>query len=225
MGDAVDASVAKIIRHLAPACIMRSRPAARSQGALHFCVIVVDRPDGKMRWRIRGTTIHLHIANVESLRKQLSAGYPPALVRICSTAEYVHGDQRVAREVQELAQKALQYAAPKGKAAFYVQARNTPFDLLREFGSLRETDAAAAGLAGMKAVVSALHAYGALNPRLTGGMRGLMNALERTDPEASAMLSTVLQTAPCALASKQYLVEGIVKRILGSEQFDCEFGD
>ena len=223
--DAVDGSIAKIIRHLAPACIMRNRAPARSQSALYFLVIVTDRPDGKMRWRIHGTAVHLHIANVESLRKQLSAGYPPALIRICSTAEYVHGDQRLAREMQSLAQKVLQSAAPSGRAAFHVQARNTPFDLLREFESLCETDPTAAGLVGMKAVIAALHAYGALNPRLTGGIRGLLNEIERVDPQASAMLSTVLETAPCALSGKRHTIENIVKRILGSEQFDCEFGD
>lgn len=63
-------------------------------------------------------------------------------------------------------------------------------------------------------------------PRLlTGGVKRLMNELERVDPQTSAMLSTVLETAPCALSGKRHIIEGIVKRILGSEQFDCEFGD
>lgn len=218
------ACIERIVRQFMPACVLERTTVVgpKQPQCLTFCVVVADRPDARMLWKVDGHTIKLFVSGVASLRKQLRHGGPEDLVRSLSGARFVHGDRRLADELQASARETLRSAPPAPTGERLFDMRSLPFDLLREFEGQRTRDLIGAGLVLARLIITSVDAYCARNRIWAHACSDGPSVIRTHDARVAEMLERVMIAPLSSTCADPSALEELICALAGRESFDHE---
>jgi hypothetical protein len=118
----------------------------RRERRFSLCVVVATDIFERLRWQVADSKIDLFVIGAARLTALLERGAEQHLVRLCAFSHHAFGEESLGKMFRANAADRMAGPAPDPSPGTIFRFRCQPFDLLRSFYELRDTDRTEAGV-------------------------------------------------------------------------------